>query len=221
MRGRRKKHAISSDLWLPTLAVSLFGGFAPPAARQTAAVFFRLLAVAPMNEHHVTAAWFGSVSVERNALLIAAWQGSEMWVPSAIERWHSQQSDLPVLIHALRAVLFDRYHQIINPNLWLLICPPILVAGLFCLPNLFNIHQKHHLFTKTKQIFCIFPPFYLHIWKISRIFAEKNNNMTMNHERGIDNWTGWIFLRLYTGASIQQWGKAGIRLRVSPRQGSV
>ena len=179
MRGRRKKHAISSDLWLPTLAVSLFGGFAPPAARQTAAVFFRLLAVAPMNEHHVTAAWFGSVSVEWNALLIAAWQGSEMWVPSAIERWHSQQSDLPVLIHALRAVLFDRYHQIINPNLWLLICPPILVAGLFCLPNLFNIHQKHHLFTKTKQIFCIFPPFYLHIWKISRIFAEKNNNMTV------------------------------------------
>ena len=112
MRGRRKKHAISSDLWLPTLAVSLFGGFAPPAARQTAAVFFRLLAVAPMNEHHVTAAWFGSVSVERNALLIAAWQGSEMWVPSAIERWHSQQSDLPVLIRALRAVLFDRYHQL-------------------------------------------------------------------------------------------------------------
>ena len=34
---------------------------------------------------------------------------------------------------------------------------------LFCLPNLFNIHQKHHLFTKTKHIFCIFPPCYLHI----------------------------------------------------------
>ena len=32
-------------------------------------------------------------------------------MPSAIERWHSQQSDLPVLIHALRAVLFDRYHH--------------------------------------------------------------------------------------------------------------
>jgi len=32
-------------------------------------------------------------------------------VPSAIERWHSQQRDLPVLIHALRAVLFERYHQ--------------------------------------------------------------------------------------------------------------
>ena len=180
MRGRRKKHAISSDLWLPTLAVSLFGGFAPLAARQTAAVFFMILAVAPMNEHHVTAAWFGSVSVElANALLIAAWQVSEMWVPSATEKWHSQQRDLPVLIRALRAVLFDRYHQIINPNLWLLICPPILVAGLFCHPILFNIHQKHHLFTKTKQIFCIFPPFYLHIWKISRIFAEKNNNMTV------------------------------------------
>ena len=70
-------------------------------------------------------------------------------------------------------ILVDNIGQIINPNLWLLICPPILVAGLFCLPNLFNIHQKHHLFTKTKQIFCIFPPFYLHIWKISRIFAEK------------------------------------------------
>ena len=114
----------SSDLWLPTLAVSLFGGFAPPAARQTAAVFFMILAVAPMNEHHVTAAWFGSVSVERNALLIAAWQGSEMWVPSAIERWHSQQSDLPVLIHALRAVLFDRYHQFImlSEVFWVFIC---------------------------------------------------------------------------------------------------
>ena len=123
MRGRRKKRATSSALWLPTLAVSLFGGFAPPAARQTAAVFFMLLAVAPMNDHHVTAAWFGSVSVEQNALLIAAWQVSEMWVPSAIERWHSQQSDLPVLIHALRAVLFDRYHKIsIPPNISQIIC---------------------------------------------------------------------------------------------------
>ena len=76
-------------------------------------------------------------------------------------------------------ILVDNIGQIINPNLWLLICPPILVAGLFCLQNLFHIHQKHHLFTKTKQIFCIFPPFYLHISKISRIFAEKNNNMTV------------------------------------------
>ena len=33
-------------------------------------------------------------------------------MPSAIERWHSQQSDLPVLIRALRAVLFDRYHHL-------------------------------------------------------------------------------------------------------------
>ena len=165
MRGRRKKHAISSDLWLPTLAVSLFGGFAPPAARQTAAVFFRLLAVAPMNEHHVTAAWFGSVSVERNALLIAAWQGSEMWVPSAIERWHSQQSDLPVLIHALRAVLFDRYHQIINPNLWLLICPPILVAGLYWfvfqiystyIKNLTFSPKRNKYFAFSRRFTCIY-----------------------------------------------------------------
>ena len=115
--------------------------------------------------------------------------------PERTQGWvnerQTQQSDLPVLIHALRAVLFDRYHQIINPNLWLLICPPILVAGLFCLPNLFNIHQKHHLFTKTKQIFCIFPPFYLHIWKISRIFAEKNNNMTVCQK------TGWLILKLH------------------------
>ena len=33
---------------------------------------------------------------------------------SAIERWHSQQRDLPVLIRALRAVLFDRYHQLVS-----------------------------------------------------------------------------------------------------------
>lgn len=33
-------------------------------------------------------------------------------MPSAIERWHSQQRDLPVLIRALRAVLFDRYHHV-------------------------------------------------------------------------------------------------------------
>ena len=35
-------------------------------------------------------------------------------MPSAIERWHSQQSDLPVLIRALRAVLFDRYHHLVS-----------------------------------------------------------------------------------------------------------
>ena len=38
-------------------------------------------------------------------------------MPSAIERWHSQQRNLPVLIRALRAVLFDRYHQIDNSGL--------------------------------------------------------------------------------------------------------